>query len=183
MKQGKKDSKYNNRLEEIKAVYLDSKDWNKVLKSEVYLNQANTKDVLVDYVEELYKTEVTNPKQLQDLMGTDEDLYDEVEYAFIVRSYLKYFTALKDAVQKGSIYNDLLKITPKNFNLPEVWYGCYTSDQYSTTLRAIGESFYLQNLSLSQLPSLRRISNLIQAPYSVLMNAYEEMNPKIEKFN
>lgn len=183
MKKVKKDSEHETRLNNIESVYLENKDWSIVLRSNTYLNQAGSKEYLIDYVEELHKTKITSAKQLQELLKVDEDLFDEVEYAFTVSNYKKYLAALKNAIESGNEYKDLLKITPDKFNLPDKWYGCFSSDKDSTILRAIGEQFHLEKLLLSQLPGLRTLAKEIKAPYSILMDAYESINLKIEKFN
>ncbi len=182
MKKVKENSKEVNRSNTIESVYLESKNWNIVLRSNDYVNQAGSKEDLVDYVGKLYKTKIRTAKQLQGLMKVNEDLFDEVDYAFTVSNYNKYLAALKSAIENGKKYEDLLKISPSKFNLPETWYGCVSTDQYTTILTAIGNQFHLKNGELLELPSLRKMSEELKAPYSVLMDAFEYANPIIEKF-
>lgn len=176
MKKGKH-SKEKSSSTKIRSAYLESKDWNKVLVSDPYLNEPNAKSILLDYVEELYKTKVTGVDQLRDLLKVSKDLQDEVEYAFIVWNYNKYYRSLTEEIKRGKKYKDLFKITPANYNLPNTWRGCNTSDHYTTILRAVGDQFYLKDFDLAVLPGLRKIAKELEAPFSVIMDAFEAANP------
>jgi len=171
-----KDSYYLEHLEEIKEAYKESKDWNKVISTAVYLDVDVAQEAFIDYVEEVYKTKVKDAKQLQKLTGcTEYKDTEKVNLQDIITSarYSKYFRALEKALQEGTKYKDLLQIKPQDFGLPKTWSGCLGSDQYSSILWALSFEFLIDEpAGLMLLPSPRVIAKEIKAPYSVIMDAY-----------
>jgi len=194
-----KDRHYIKHLKEIREVYEESKDWNKVISTAVYSDVDEAQEAFIDYVEEVYKTKVKDAKHLQKLTGithldswdskagkyitpdTEEEAKEnairELEETVINSRYSKYFRALEKALQEGVKYKDLLQIKPQDFGLPKTWSGCLSSDQYSTILWALSFEFLINEpASLMLLPDLRSIAQEIQAPYSVLMDCYNLTN-------
>ena len=175
-----KDRHYIKHLKEIREVYEESKDWNKVISTAVYSDVNEAQEAFIDYVEEVYKTKVKDAKHLQKLTGCAE--YKETEKIKLkdvinTARYSKYFRALETALQEGATYPELLKIKPKEYGLPKNWSGCLGSDQYSTILWALSFEFLINEPgSLMFLPDLRSIAQEIQAPYSVLMDCYKLTN-------
>lgn len=168
-----KDRHYIKHLKEIRETYEESKDWNKVISTAVYLDVDVAQEAFIDYVEEVYKTKVKDAKQLQKLTGIKAETLEGLEETVVNSRYSKYFRALETALEGGATYPELLKIKPKEYGLPEKWNKCLGSDQYTTTLWALSFSYLIDEpAGRSLLPSLRSIANEIKAPYSVLMDAY-----------
>lgn len=173
-----KDSHYIKHLKEIREVYEESKDWDKVISTAVYSDVNEAQEAFIDYVEEVYKTKVKDAKHLQKLTGITEETLEGLEETVINSRYSKYFRALEKALQEGVKYKDLLQIKPQDFGLPKTWSGCLGSDQYSSILWALSFEFFsiIEPPSLMLLPDLRSIAQEIEAPYSVLMDCYNLTN-------
>ena len=172
-----KDSHYIKYLKEIREVYEESKDWDKVITTAVYSNVDAAQEAFIDYVEEVYKTKVKDGKHLQKLTGIKAETLEGLEETVIKSRYIKYFRALETALEEGATYPELLKIKPKEYGLPEKWNNVLGLDQYSTILWALSFKFLINEpASLMLLPDLRSIAQEIQAPYSVLMDCYKLTN-------
>jgi len=169
--------RYINYKKEIAETYQESKSWDKVITTAVYSDVEEAQEAFIDYVEETYQTKVKDGKHLQELTGITEETLEGLEETLISSRYSKYFRALEKALQEGAKYKDLLQIKPQNFGLPKTWSGYLGSDQYSSILWAISSEFLINEpASLMLLPDLRSIAQEIQAPYSVLMDAYKLTN-------
>lgn len=172
---------------DIAQAYQKSKDWDKVFSSRVYQEPHETAEAFIDYLEELHQEPIETAKQLQELTGItrlpDKNKITAIEGLgdfLIIAHYTKFFRALEKAIKEGAKYKDLLKIKPEDYRLPETWEindklleGTLGYDQYSSILWAIGIEFSLEvNLGVIVLPSLRNIAKDLEAPYSVLMDAF-----------
>lgn len=172
-----KDRHYLKHLKEIRETYEESKDWGVVFSTSVYSDVNEAQEAFIDYVEEVYKTKVKDAKHLQKLTGIKAETLEGLEETVINSRYSKYFRALEKALQEGAKYKDLLQIKPQDFGLPKTWSGCLGSDQYSSILWALSFEFLVNEPGyLMLLPDLRSIAQEIQAPYSVLMDAYKLTN-------
>ena len=172
-----KDSDYIKYLKEIREVYEESKDWDKVISTAVYSDVYEAQEAFIDYVEETYQTKVKDGKHLQKLTGIKAETLEGLEETVINSRYSKYFRALKTALEGGATYPELLKIKPKEYGLPEKWNNDLGSDQYSTILWALSFEFLIDEPGyLMLLPDLRSIAQEIQASYSVLMDCYKLTN-------
>jgi hypothetical protein len=175
---------YDRDLKGIKEAYNGSKSWEDVITSDYFNSDDNpSMEAFIDFVEETYQTKVKDPKHLQELTGIKSLLPKEpnikkgneatLEGILIKARYSKYSRALKTALQEGVKYKDLLQIKPQDYGLPIIWSGCLGLDQYSSILWAISFEFMLNETKLSVLlPDLRSIAQELEAPYSVLMDAY-----------
>jgi len=167
-------------FKELKEIYNSSKSWEEVIKSDVfYLNNDQGAEAFIDLVEEIFNTEVKTAKKLKELTKINNPIEIEEEKISLETiiensSYSKYFRSLLYTLQEGGTYNDLLKLDPKEFNLPEdVWKKSFAKNQEDAILYAIALSFHVNEPgSLFIIPSLKYIAKEIKAPYSVLMNAY-----------
>lgn len=174
-----KDRHYLKHLKEIREVYEESKDWNKVISTAVYLYEEEAQEAFIDYVEEVYKTKVKDAKHLQKLTGIKAETLEGLEETVLNSRFSKYFRALETALQEGAKYKDLLQIKPQDFGLPKNFKRnrIVGSDQYSSILWALSFEFLInERASLMFLPDLRSIAQEIKAPYSVLMDAYKLTN-------
>ena len=83
-----------------------------------------------------------------------------------------YYKALRTALENGAKYKDLLKIDPKDFNLPETWGSFFgrPANKENSILKAISKEYLLIE-SIVIHPSLRDIAEDLEAPYSVIMEA------------
>ena len=92
-------------------------------------------------------------------------------------SFEEYLGALETALKNGAKYKELLKIEPKDFNLPETWSGSVATDKYSSILFSIqGEYLLYEPGGLMLRPDLRSIAKDLEAPYSVIMDAFNISN-------
>jgi hypothetical protein len=179
---------YDRDLKGIKEAYQESKRWEDVITSDYFnSDEATSMEAFIDFVEDIYQTKVIDAKELEKLTGLTALLHKEpniekgkeptLEYILIRARYSKYFRALDKALQEGAKYKDLLQIKPQDYQLPETWSGCLGSDQYSSILWAISFDFMVNEpASLMLLPDLRSIAEEVEAPYSVLMDAFNLTN-------
>lgn len=94
----------------------------------------------------------------------------------------KYLGALETALKNGANYKEILKIEPKDFNLPETWSGSVATDKYSSILFAIqGEYLLDEPGGLMLKPDLRSIAKDLEAPYSIIMEAYNSFKNNYSK--
>ena len=190
--------KYINYKKQIAETYQKSKDWATVFSTDVYSDIIEAQESFIDYVEETYQTKIKDAKHLQKLIGiTHLDSWDEKTRKYITPDtedeakenaireldetltrarYSKFNRALDKALDEGAKYKDLLKIKPQNYGLPETWSGCLGSDQYSSILWAIEDSFLIGEPNSSVRPDLKAIAQEIEAPYSVLMDVNKICN-------
>jgi len=176
---------YNRDLKGIKEAYSKSKSWEDVITSDYFNSDEGTSmEAFIDFVEETCQTKVKDAKDLDKLTGlkallpkeqnTEKGKEPTLEYILIRAKNSKYFTALEKALQEGAKYKDLLQIKPQDFGLPKTWSGCLGSDQYSSILWALSFEFLIGEPGfLMLLPDLRSIAKELEAPYSVLMDAYK----------
>lgn len=198
-----KDSLYKKSYERLKAL-ADGEDitWGDIFADEIYDDEQYLNEIFVRLVEEQEGVAITSAKQLQELTGitevygyaneegetipygdkmptkkeAQELAYRQVEDTFIKAMSYRYSKALDDILQAGGKYKDLLQVKPAYFNLPETWSGCLTSDQYSSILWAIEDTFLIGEPNTSVRPDLKTIAQEIEAPYSVLLDAHKLSN-------
>lgn len=164
---------YKERLENIKTAYKKSKSWDEVFR-ECYFEESVTQEAFIDYVEEFYKTKFKDAKQLKEITGisTTGEILKRLEEALLTAKSKKYERALQTAIENGAKYKELLKIDPKEFNLPETWGSFYSriANKENTILKCIADEFLLME-SIVLHPSLRDIAEELEAPYSVILEA------------
>jgi len=172
----------------IKEAYLKSKSWEEVITSGYFnSDEATSMEAFIDYVEEIYQTKVKDAKHLDKLTGIKSLLSKEpniekgkeptLEDILTSAGYSKYFRALEKALEERAKYKDLLQIKPEDYGLPQTWSGCLGSDQYSSILWAISFEYLINEpAGLMILPDLRSIAQDVEAPYSVLMDAFNRTN-------
>jgi len=194
-----KDALYKKNYEKLKAQGDEGGTWGELwseLWEEDYLSE-----IFVRLVEEQEGVKITSAKQLQELTGIteiygywDEEKGKEVPYGnkkptkkeaqeeankqigdtFIQAMNYRYSKALEGILRAGGKYKDLLQIKPKEFNLPKTWSGAFTKDQYTTIVSVICLEFLLGEPGGAMIhPSPRYIAQELEAPYSVIMDAYK----------
>jgi len=89
----------------------------------------------------------------------------------------KYHRALEVAIKSGAKYKELLDIEPKDYGLTtEPWQDYGRNTKKTSVLMTIGDAFLIHEPGgLMIRPSLRAIAEELDAPYSVLMEAYKLM--------
>ena len=179
---------YDRDLKGIRDAYSKSKSWEDVITSGYFnSDEATSMEAFIDFVEEIYQTKVIDAKELEKLTGLTALLHKEpniekgkeptLEYILIKARYSKYTRALDKALQEGAKYKDLLQIKPQDYGLPKSWSGCLSSDQYSSILWSLSFEFLINEpAGLMMLPDLRSIAKEVEAPYSVLMDAFNLTN-------
>jgi len=177
---------------EIENAYKESGDWGEVIATVVY-DDLYPQEAFIDYLEFLYQTEIKDVKLLQKITGVThidsrekgewvtpkteaeakENAIKELEAILTDARYSKYSRAIERAVNRGAKYKDLLQIKPQEYGLPETWSGHIATDQYSSILWAIRMEFLLDEPGgLMLTPDLRSMAKEMEAPYSVLLDAY-----------
>lgn len=159
----------------IKEAYQETKDWDKVISSGAFFSDTTEgNDSFIDYVEELYQVKVKDAKHLQKLTGVKENGLEELEDILFKANYTKFYRALEIAVEDGAKYKDLLEIKPQAYGLPETWEDQLSRDQYTAILWVISLAFLMNEPGgLMMAPSLRAVAREMEAPYSVIMDAYK----------
>lgn len=198
------DEIYNKIYERLKA--LGEEEGFKTygdLFTEIYEDQEHLNEIFVRIVEETEGVLITSAKQLQELTGIDElygywdhkkgetvpygdktptkkeakeIAFKQIEDTFIKAMAYRYSRALNKILDAGGKYQDLLKVKPSYFNLPEKWKAVITTDQYTTILYALDNAFLIGEVNSSVKPDLRSIAKEVEAPYSVLMDAHKLCN-------
>ena len=174
MRQIDRDTFYSETLEDIKATYQESKSWDKVFREYSNATEYGTSEALIDYVEEFYKTKFKDIEQLKkaiEVYPTGANL-ERFEAVFNMAKRTKYERALRTAINEGAKYKELLKIDPKEFNLPETWGSFYNrpANKENSILQAIADEFFLMETIVMH-PDLRDIAEELEAPYSVILEA------------
>lgn len=189
--------RYIDHKKKIAQTYQESEDWHTVFSTNVYMDDYSASEGFIDYLEETYKTKITDVAHLQELTGiTELDTYkngkyiepdteeeakqnaiDQLTQTLTLAKESKFCRALEVALQNGAKYKDLLEIKPRAYGLPESWktFGEKDYNQHYGIIRAVREEYLLHSPGgLMLLPSLRAIANDLEAPYSVVMEAYRE---------
>jgi hypothetical protein len=164
------------------------------LFTEISLDESFIHEIFVRLVEEQEKTEITSAKELQDITGithiygyrdaeTDEllpyegkkivtekqaqaEAYEQVEETFTKAMQFRYERFLKEKLQSGDKYKDLMETNPESFYLP--------GDYKETAIkRAISQYFELWDTSRLK-PDFGTIADRIDAPYSFVINASKQ---------
>lgn len=107
----------------------------------------------------------------------------QLQEIFTTAMYYRYSKTLEGMLEAGATYKDLLQVKPKQFNLPGDWGkipGCLGTNQATTILWAIAFTLLIlegvRDEGVGRLiynPSLRDIAKEIEAPYSVVMEAFK----------
>jgi hypothetical protein len=197
-----KDSLYKKSYERLKALVDAGTTWGDLFV-EIYEDEQYLNEIFVRLIEEQEGVAITSAKQLQELTGikeiysywdekkgeavtygdkkptkkeAQEIAFNQVEDTFIKAMSWRYSKALEDILDAGGKYNDLLQVKPKYFYLPETWSGCFASDQGSSILWAIEDTFLIGETNTAVKPDLKAIAREIEAPYSVLMEVHKLCN-------
>ena len=101
----------------------------------------------------------------------------QLEETLIFSRSAKYHRALEVAIKRGAKYKELLDIEPKDYGLTtEPWQNYSKNTKKTSLLMTIGYAFLISEPGgLMIRPSLRAIAEEMEAPYSVLMEAYKLM--------
>jgi len=170
---------YPKQREAISKLYQETKDWDKVITTEVYRDVDTAQEAFIDEVEEVYNTKVKDAKHLQKLTGISEDkgeTLEELEETLNTARYSKYFRALYIILKNGGTYSDLLQVEPKDYDLPETWEGTLGKDKLTTIYWAVGFHYNLIEPGLSLLPNIRFFTKYLKAPFSFIMDVYTYIN-------
>jgi len=107
----------------------------------------------------------------------------QLQEIFTTAMYYRYSKTLEGMLEAGATYKDLLQLDPKQFNLPKDWGkipGCLGTNQATTILWAIAFTLLIsegvRDEGIGRLiynPTLRDIAQEIEAPYSVVMEAFK----------
>lgn len=172
-----RDTLYTESYNRLKALGDEGKSWGDLF-TEIYEDEPSLNEIFVRLVEEQEGVKITSAKQLQELTGITKigedkkEAIKQIEDTFIKAMVYRYEASLETALKSGANYKELLKIDPKEFNLPESWGSFYNrpANKESSILKAIADEFLLIE-SIVIHPDLRSIAEEIEAPYSVIIEA------------
>lgn len=178
---------YLHRRKEIEDKYNSTKSWDEVITTVVYCDDSQSNEAFIDIVENMYNTKVKDAKHLQELTGIAKISLEDLRETIYLARQEKFYDVLNDALNNGAKYIDLLKYEPKDYGLPDSWevegYGKYpyrkTMNRDKLIKRAIhfafslGEPFSIINIH----PDLRTISEILEAPYSLILESYNYYKP------
>jgi hypothetical protein len=169
---------YTKLYQRFQALVMDGKTWEEVLE-EVAIDDNDESEIYVRLVEEHTGRSITSPRDLLEATKLDksnkerQEELEELYYQAVTNRY----EAFLEALLKGEgTYNDLLLVKPRQFGLPDTW--TVRGREYNQTKVIYYAIAYVFNMSESFFirPTLRDIAQEIQAPYSVIMDVYEEVN-------
>ena len=87
----------------------------------------------------------------------------------------RYQRTLRKTIREGGKYEDLLKIDPKNFNLPPRWTGFH--GKAMDKLLAIKEAIFF-GCDFFELdpfsPAVRDVAEQLEAPYDIVLASLQE---------
>ncbi|MFZ1323449.1 MAG: hypothetical protein WAT71_18005 [Ignavibacteria bacterium] len=163
------------RRKEIEDKYNETHCWDEVITTVVYWDDSQSNEAFIDIVEHIYKTKIENVKHLKKLTGIKQETLKGLQETIHSAREMKYYDVIKNALEKGAKYKDLIKLKPENYELPKSWERGKEPEKEimnSETLikRAIfftfsfGESHFIS-------PDLRRVAELLEAPYSFILEA------------
>jgi len=170
---------YKKALDNIKALYESSNSWDKVITTEVYKDSYSNQEAFLDYLEEVYKTKIDSGKQLQKLTGITEETLEGLEETVTRAKFSRYSDKLQDLLIGGAKYKDLLAVKPKDYGLPKTWSNCLASNKEEAVYWTILLEYYLnESTGLTTFPSIRKIAEDLEAPYSEILNAFNYYHNK-----
>jgi len=165
----------------IRLAYKESGDWSKIISTLVYKDEPEAQEAFIDEIEATYKVTLKGAEHLRDIAnintegeGPGETLEGLRETIINAREN-RYLRALQMMLRAGATYKDLLSTDPAKYNLPKNWSGFL--DKNANKERAIKQAiFYYFSLDSPSYfrANLRDIANIIEAPYSVIMDAFDK---------
>lgn len=175
------------KYQEMKEAYLRSESWEDVVTCKGFNSEEDINmEAFIELVEEVYKTKIEEPEELEKLIGLKALLSKEenivkskeptLEYILTAARFNKYFTALQLALENGATYKDLQEITPEDYGLKSDYKRDHIvgKDKQNAILWAISFVFFLNESPTNVIfPSPRKAAEEIEAPYSVIMEAYK----------
>lgn len=162
----------------MEALAKGGASWESLL-DEVAIDDDSEAEIYVRIVEELNGRSIASDMDLLWTTGldkTNKERQEEIKELFYRAMSYRYRVLLENLLMAGATYNELLAVKPSQLNLPETWsIGGQERNQAKTIAFNIMLIFNLNELLFFR-PSLRHIAEELQAPYTVIMQAYEEAN-------
>lgn len=175
--------------------YEETGSWYSPYGSVVYSDGAGSQEAFIDCLETTEGVKIKDIKQLQKITGithlvpsdykgkkpypdnkAKEEALKELTETLIASKLNRYYRAIETAIHSGATYKDLLSLDPKNWGLPNKWepQGVFINcvDQRSIINYALHIVFFLEMRFLFKSPSLRKIAEHLEAPLSVIIEAY-----------
>jgi hypothetical protein len=164
----------------MEGIFQSTKDWQKVVLSEYF----NSNEFLY-FLEDTFQSEIIDASQIKELTGLADEIFNNFTKRFgpgmltfesiiISRSYRNYIQSIKNAMNSGKKYVDILKILPEDYGLPEEWIGMRWSDsrdnQYTSILSSIDFEQYIED-SYIVFPDIKRIAIQLEAPIDLIIEA------------
>ena len=175
----------------------DINSWGDLL-TEIYQDDEALNEIFVRLVEEQENIKITSAKQLQEVTGITEvwsywkgeeqieypdtkegkkqakaQAKKEIEETFVLAMMYRYGNLLEGMLKTGAKYKDLLSIEPGSFYLPNEKQAEVIKKTFTLYYNLIEPSHFR--------PDLKTIAEEIEAPYSVLLEATNELFWKHEK--
>ncbi|PRY13741.1 hypothetical protein CLV24_105111 [Pontibacter ummariensis] len=160
--------------QEIEALLSQGQTWQTVYDSAVSRQELWTLEAFLDAIEAQQGSKI---ESIDHLSGITE-IEDREALASVVTHgrESKYLRALRKAIEDGAVLSDLQQVEPAGFGLAPSWTGSSGEEANKQTmiLWAIGEGYVISFRSYDKVsPHLRSIANDLNAPYSVVIDAFE----------
>ena len=158
-------STYKKSLQRIRDSYQETKDWDSVITTVVYVDDKQSQEAFIDLVEEIYQVKILSAEQLRDLTGITKESLEGLEETLQNSRISRYKRGLSQLIRTGGSYQDLLSLDPGRYQLP-------VSMQGEIIRAVLIREYGLNEMSYtSLLPDIRTVAEDLKAPYSVLLEA------------
>jgi hypothetical protein len=164
------DDQIQKQVDEILDCYKKNSSWEDAYA--YILNKKISKDVFMLAVLKLKEIQATDFKAISDfLLSLKFDQIQIEQHLLNFKSKL-YYWSLKQIIQNGGTYSELLKINPMEFGLQSEMGITNKPQTNKIILSVIIDEFSTSNFQMAIDPSLRLIAEEIKAPYSVMIDCF-----------
>lgn len=177
-------ARYFRAKQSIENTYVTLGNWETTLMA-VDIDNPDSMAAFLELAEDKFKTTVKDAKHFMELAGISAnseaglpDIIGEIQNIITQGRECKYHMAVEEAIENEAKYEDLLRMEPMDYNLPDTWdsLGSYGSPASKHTIisAAIAASFQLYESELGDVAraSIRDVAEELQAPISVILDAF-----------
>ena len=158
----------------LEVLFQKGATWSFVLGEVQEANMSWQKEAFLNLVESRSGTTIKDAAHLSQLTGINE--LKALRILLMQGREVKYRRALSLALHDGAVYENLLQIEPAGFGLPDSW-PCITggeANKLTTIGWAMAAAYNAAFISkLVVCPDLRTIADDMKAPYSAIIEAFE----------
>lgn len=176
--------RYITARQEIEALRAQGRSWKDIFSTGIDNSLIWALEAFLDAVEAEPGTQITDVDLLADITGIVDG--QELQTLLFSGRESKYTRALRKAIEEGAMFPDLQLVEPSIFGLPESWDrpSGGNGNKRSSIIWAIGEGYAVSFLTYNKVsPHLRSIAQDLNAPYSVIVEAFEEFHDRRRKLH